>query len=511
MPKMTTNSLSGIFSRAALVGVTLLAATFTAQAFTYYVDANAGSDRNAGTSPNAPWQNCPGMTAYAGPGLLRPGDIVYFNRGATWKVSGLQGLYLTGGVTYVGNAWGSGTGKAHLTANSDLECGVVRFRDDRSYPTVFEGFNVDANRKVTSGVDINHARWTLMDGATKRVQDCEIHHTWSRTSLGQYKYGLIVSNHGGRGGYAENVEIIRCVVHDTSRDALCLYPGDENADCRIKNITVQGCEVYNTGQDPDFGAGSGILAKGYVQNAVIEYNYVHDTHGALVFLDSNETNHFGFGLLNIHVRYNILTGNTVHGAIRLYSPSSGSDPKDIKVYGNLVFNNPTGFYLGSDVGNTVSLLVYNNTFYNAPALIDNSRAKFTAFEFKNNLLYQNGGMPLTDNYGRLAAHSNNLFYRPDGGTLVRSNGLNYSATNLIHSYEPSASVSNPQFRNVANLPTAFAGTYRVNLAPNRDGLNLRSGSPGINNGIALSSAFAGSINSIGRPAGGRWDLGAYEQ
>jgi hypothetical protein len=106
MPKMTTNSLSGIFSRAALVGVTLLAATFTAQAFTYYVDANAGSDRNAGTSPNAPWQNCPGMTAYAGPGLLRPGDIVYFNRGATWKVSGLQGLYLTGGVTYVGNAWG---------------------------------------------------------------------------------------------------------------------------------------------------------------------------------------------------------------------------------------------------------------------------------------------------------------------------------------------------------------------------------------------------------------------
>ena len=42
------------------------------------------------------------------------------------------------------------------------------------------------------------------------------------------------------------------------------------------------------------------------------------------------------------------------------------------------------------------------------------------------------------------------------------------------------------------------------------GLNLQEGSPGINNGIALGSSFVGSINSVGRPAGNGWDIGAYE-
>jgi hypothetical protein len=42
------------------------------------------------------------------------------------------------------------------------------------------------------------------------------------------------------------------------------------------------------------------------------------------------------------------------------------------------------------------------------------------------------------------------------------------------------------------------------------GLNLQEGSLGINNGIALGSSFAGSINSGGRPAGNGWDIGAYE-
>jgi hypothetical protein len=512
MPKMTTKSLSRTVARAAMVGIGLLAATLTAKAAIYYVDANAGSDRNAGTSPSTPWQNCPGMKAYVGPGFLRPGDTVYFNRGATWRLAaGTQGLYLVGGVTYVGNVWGSGTDKAHLIATTNLDYGLVRFRDNPTYPTVFQGFNVNANGTVTTGVDINHAQWTLMNGALKRVQDCEVQHVWSLETLNQYKYGIIVSNHGGLNGYAENVEIIHCLVHDISRTGIALYPGDENANCRIKNMTVRGCEVYNTGQDPDFDGGSGIMAKGYVQDAVIEYNYVHDTKGPLLFLCSNQTNHFGVGLVNIHLRYNLLHSSTNQGSIRLYSTTSGSDPKDAKIYGNLAFNSSSGFYLGPDVGNTVSLLVYNNTFYNAKVLIDNSRAKFTVFEFKNNLMSHNGVVTLTDNYGRIVVHSNNLFYRSDGGTLVHSNGLNYSASNLIQSYEPSALVSNPLFKNVANLPSGFAGSYGTNLAPNNDGLSLRLGSPGINTGVTLSSTFDNSINSIVRPAGGGWDLGAYEQ
>jgi hypothetical protein len=143
---------------------------------------------------------------------------------------------------------------------------VVKMADHPTVPTRFIGFEVDANHQVTTGVDINWAHWTLMNGATKTVQDCEIHDTWSRTSLGQYEYGIIVSNWGGPNGLCANVVLQNCVVHDTARDAICLYPS------------------------------STALA---------------------------------------------------------------------------------GLYLGPEVANTVSLLVYNNTFYNAPVVIANSAAGFS--------------------------------------------------------------------------------------------------------------------------------------
>lgn len=475
---------------------------------TYYVDQTAGIDTNNGTTTTTPWKNCPGMSAWTGSASLQPGDMVYFDRGDTWMVSGSEGIHLVGGVTYVGNVWGTGS-KATLRANADMDGGVVRFRDHATLSTIIEGFNIDANSKVTSGVNINHTFWTLMNRAIKRVKDCEVHHIWSNTQLSQYKYGIIVSNHGGTAGYAENVELINCVVHDTSRDGICLYPGDENANCRIKNILVRGCEVYNTGQDPNYGAGSGILVKGFIQDATIEYNYVHDTVGALIFVNGNETNHFNVGPTNIHFRYNVLTGNTIHGGIRIYDGSSGKDPKDIKVYGNLVYNVPNGgLYLGTDVGNTLNLLVYNNTFFNAPVTIQNIPATVTAFEFKNNIVYRTSGTPLTDSGGKITSHSNNIYYR-GSGTLVSSGSSNFSSSNLT-TYEATALSSNPLFLDTTLAPTGFSGTYSANLAPNRNGFSLPSNSPAINTGTALASGYAGSINSSGRTTGS-WDIGAYEQ
>jgi hypothetical protein len=149
-----------------------------AQAATYYVDQSAGNDTNNGTSPATAWKNCPGMAAYTGTVVLGAGDVVYFNSAGTWLVTGTQGLYLVGGVTYIGDSWGTGT-RATIRANADLDAGVVRFRDHPTFETVFKGFEVDANRKVTSGIDINHAFYSLMTGATKRVQNSVVHHVWS--------------------------------------------------------------------------------------------------------------------------------------------------------------------------------------------------------------------------------------------------------------------------------------------------------------------------------------------
>jgi hypothetical protein len=495
----------------AVLAIVCVACTTPAFAATYYVDQNGGSDSNDGLAPTRAWKNSPGMSSYAGSRTLSAGDIVYFDRGDTWLVSGAQGLYLVGGVTYIGDSWGAGT-RATIRAAASLESGVVRFRDHPTQPTVFQGFDVDANGTASTGIDINHAHWQLMTGAIKRVANCIVHNVGGSFTNGDYTYGIIISNFGGTAGYAENVELVNNVVHDIARDGICLYPGDTSGSNRIRNITVRGNESYNTGTDPAYCCGAGYLIKGYVQDAFIEYNYAHDNKGAAVFINSNETNHFGVGPTNIHIRYNILTNATNNGIIRIYDGSSPGDPKNLKIYGNLIYNNTItgGLYAGStDLLNTLSLWVYNNTFYNAPVFFGNSSATASTFEFRNNIIYYSGGTPLTDAGGKITAHSNNIYYRPSG-TLVSSRGSSYTASSLA-TYEASASSGDPLFKGpLTNLPNGFTGTFGVNLAPNRDALSLLQGSNGVDRGFVLPTDYAGSINSAARPVGAGWDLGAYE-
>jgi len=492
-----------------LAGIALLFLGVNANAATYYVDQTAGNDTANGTSPSTPWKNAPGMSTWSGSKSLAPGDIVNFDRGDTWSVSGgSQGFYLVGGVTYIGDTWGTGT-RARIRATSGFDAGVVRFRDHATSPTVFQGFEVDANSQVANGIDINTGFWQLMNGATKRVKNCIVHHVYSQQNQGQYRYGIIVSNHGGTGGYAENVEILDNVVRDISRDAIGLYPGDENANTRIKNMLVRGNEVYNTGQDPGYCCGSGVLIKGYVVDATVEYNYVHNVKGASIFVNSNESNHFGNGPSNIHIRHNIVTNTTQNGAILVYDGSGGTDPKDLKIYGNIVYNSTVnaGLLLHGNLNGAISLRVYNNTFYNAPVHVESSGANYTTFEFKNNIVYYTGGVPFTDPGQKVTSHSNNIF--SGSGTVVTSGGANYTASNVT-TYEASASGANPLFKNAASLPVGFSGAYGINLAPSTDGLSVQAASFAVDRGAILVSPYNGSINSLTRSAATGWDIGAYE-
>lgn len=481
----------------AVMGLGLTAyPAYAQQAKVYYIDQAAGNDNNTGTSSSTPWKNSPGMTACSGvcaSTTLNPGDTVYFNSAGTWLVTGQYGLHVKGGVTYIGDSWGSGT-RATIRATATLAAAIIDFREDNpTIPTVVKGFNVDAGGNLANGISNNGVGFNMpfyttpLTGAVKRVDNLIVHNNWSRVSLGQYTYGIIVSNHGGTAATVSNVEILNSVVHDTSRDGINLYPGDENANCIISNITVRGNEVYNTGLDPDYGAGSGIIVKGRVQNAIIENNYVHDIPKAnLIFVNSNETHHFGFGPTKIHIRYNILNANNMgQGAILFYDGSGGTDPRDVNVYGNLVYattynsSKLGGLWLDTTLVGANTLHVYNNTFYNAPVTVNNSAATFPVFEFKNNIVYLSGG----------------------GTPITGANSFTASSNNLT---------TNPSFKNTANAPTGFAGTFGVDWAPKADGFSVLTGSPAIDAGTALASPYDGSINSLARPQGPAFDIGAYE-
>src|SRR5579864_6790407 len=92
--------MKNLFAILLLSGACFLFCPKSVQAANYYADPNTGKDGNAGTTPALAWKNAPGMTAYTGSGVLKPGDTVYFNSGGTWLVTGAYGLSITGGVAY---------------------------------------------------------------------------------------------------------------------------------------------------------------------------------------------------------------------------------------------------------------------------------------------------------------------------------------------------------------------------------------------------------------------------
>ena len=459
--------------------------SISAQAATYYVSPS-GSDSNSGTIPSAPWHNCPGMTAYSGSGSLKAGDVVYFDSGGTWLTTGAWGLSIMGGVTYIGDTWPAAGSRATIRLNAQPAdpYGVVDWRrDDPTTPTTLQGFDLDANHFYSDGVSVNHAHYLApLLGALKTINNVVAHNVASTASMGQFAYGIIVSDHGGASAPVSNVLVENSIVHDISRDGLLMYPGDENQQNTVSNVTFRNNVVYNVGQDSTYGSGSPIVVKGQVTNAIVEYNYVYgpgapDQFGAGIFLDSNQTNP-GTGMSNVHVRYNIVNWNLVSGGIRLYSSSDPSS-KDVSIYGNVVYNSTAngGFVINADLKGTNSIRLYNNTFYNAPITVTSSHASYSLFDVRNNIVYGPGSTPIS------------------GSNFFTANSNNLTTT--------------PSFKNTASLPTGFTGTYGVDLAPNADGLSLAAGSSAIGAGVVLGSPYNGSINSVIRPAAGPWDIGAY--
>jgi hypothetical protein len=495
-----------------LIGSFLLIFDSTGSAGTYYVKNSGCSDSNSG-SESSPWCHCPGLANWTGSAILNAGDTVYFDRGGIWTASsGNCVLNVAGGVSYIGDSWGSGT-RAKFQATNRLNHAVIRFyRDHANYETVVKGFEVDANHTATHGIGMNHPSWdigySLLTGAIKRIQNCVIHDTYSQVALGQYNYGIIISSWGGDGSTTvENVEILNNIIYNQSRTAINLYPNYNNNVDRIGRITIRGNETYSTAQDPGYSAGFGLVIKGYVYDVIAELNHFYGNNGSTggAVLVNNDFPG-GSGPTNIVIRYNILASNT---AQNVYISEYGS--KQIDFYGNIVMNagGGVGLKVENNTSDSLNLKMYNNIFFkNSVNILSNYASN--RIEFKNNIIYDTGRTLLSDPSGYISTnHNNNIYYRTDGGTLVNSAGSSYTPTNLA-SYESTGLWSNPLLLNTDDLPTGFIGTYGIDKRPNADGLSLQSNSPAKDSGASLGSPYNNSINSVSRPYGAGWDRGAYE-
>jgi hypothetical protein len=489
--------------------------SLNANGATYYVDIDhpQASDSNPGDE-SLPWKHCPGMPGWSGSAELQAGDIVYFNNAATWTVSSASAIIqVVGGVTYDGKTWGSGS-RATLRATGGLARSVINFMTDHpTEPTVVRGFEVDANNQLTSGIGINWPQSSgSLTGATKRIEDCDVHGVYSRSSQGQYEYGIVISSGWGGSRTVSNVEVLDCKVYDISRGGINVYSANDDPSSGISNVLVRGNEIYHIGTDPNY-AGSALPLKNHVVNVIVEYNNIHHpTRGIGMGISTHPEPGF-IGPENAIIRHNIIRESQHCGIF-----FQGGGDKSVDIYGNLIIENKyEGIRLALSLSDSLAVRIYNNTFYHNyeaewshELRIESNSADISLLEVKNNLFYAaSTTRTLGDDDGDITAHSNNIHYRPGGGTLVTANGLSYTASN-INSWEPTALTGDPLLKDPSDLPSGFIGTYGVDMEPDTDGLNITAASPAKDYGISLGSAYNSSINSIARPNGVGWDVGAYE-
>jgi hypothetical protein len=256
--------------------------------------------------------------------------------------------------------------------------------------------------------------------------------------------------YGCNGIYATNVRhamIDHNVVYRAGTSGIEAYFADD--------VTIQSNEVAETKQKANGADSNGIDADKATTKVVIQYNWSHGNGDGILLCQ------FSFG--DVVLRYNVIAGNTRYQV-----------------------------YLHSD--KAAKAKVYNNTVYND----------------RSNYLIYGYGTSLTSSYD---ITSNVLYSKVAGASLTTSSTIRYDsnlyggASLPVPSGDTHAVRADPQFTGSPDwtVGTPDAGP-RLTAAY---GLKVRTGSPAINKGVAISGNgghdYAGATLYNGKP-----DIGAFE-
>ncbi|HKI44986.1 MAG TPA: right-handed parallel beta-helix repeat-containing protein, partial [Balneolales bacterium] len=404
-----------------------------------------------------------------------------FNPSGTWQQSDNSTLLsLKGGVTYDGCSWKNDSclpeqmsQKATFkmlgdyTANKDRP-GLVIFRDDNpTIETVLKGFEIDGNKKLISGITVNWPGSTKsLNGQIKRIEGCYIHDFGSPPTT---PFGIYSLKVGANKDYTtENIEIIDNRVEDAPRACISIYDAVSDGAHEIKNVLIRGNRVTRGGNNAVV-RGNGIHFKNKVTGAIVEYNLSYNNDGSGILLEDSSPRPGPKGII---LRRNILYGNNV-GGITLGRPGS----KSVEIEGNWIYKNAQGgVLLQSDLKGILNVKIYKNTLVEdvGGEIIVSSAARFETFEITKNVLNAlSTKIPLVNSSpDGVKYHSDNEFYRPGGGILVKDRTSSYQLSNL-DSWDPLAGAENV-LKNPLNPPTGFIGL----TTENTDGFDTVKGDVG---------------------------------
>lgn len=489
----------------ALLFFAIFGVSTSANAATYYVK-NGGNDSLSGLDDANAWETIAKVEA-----TVTSGDTVYFRSQDTW-IGTDPLLDCMEGVIYDGATYGSGT-RATLQATSRVAgYGVVQIYTSN---VIFRGFLVDSNELSLGGVYIGGTSPTPSGDITDiTVDDCEIiNGITTDIPNPSYYYAILV---GARGSHTtSNVTVTNNIVHEAGHEGIAVYPNWGVAGNRVNTALIRGNTVYNVGQAG--GSTHPIDIGNDSDNITVEYNTVSGSAIAVLNYGPGYTGPDEYPD-NFIVRHNIMqeTGFSASGYFDFpHFYGSGA------FYGNILID--ASIALSGVDYHDKSIKMYNNTIYSPNitsmwgcAGIYEGGSNTSGIEFRNNIYYCNlAARCFYDWAGQIGSsqHSNNIYHKPSGGTLVFTQAASYTSAS-INTWEPTAQNTDPNFTG-GTLPTGFSGTYGTDLLPNTNYFAITTG-PTIDTGATLGSPYNFSINSAGlaspflRPQGGAYDIGAYE-
>ena len=361
---------------------------------TYYLDAQAGSDDNSGTSENAPWQTL----AKASQLTLQAGDRLLLKRGGTFHgVLEISGHGQSGRPIEVG---AYGTGSQPKVVGFDESDYAVRILNSE-YLTLrdLEIVNTGKERKarrtglMVACSDYGVSRCITLDGLF--IHD--VNGSLVKEEGGGS--GLFIVNRGKSiASRFDSLTISNCHIKDCARNAM-IWSGYYDRHNWLPNTHVVvrgnliegvpgdgivpiGCDgtliEYNVMRNcPDLlpmtEAAAGIWpwscdntviqfnevsdhkapwdAQGYdcdynCRNTLIQYNYSHDNYGGLVLIcDSGNERNYSIGNQGSRVRYNISIGDGMRPRETrsgMFSPNIhiAGRVEDTQVEHNIIHSNP---------------------------------------------------------------------------------------------------------------------------------------------------------------------------
>lgn len=268
--------------------------------------------------------------------------------------------------------------------------------------------------------------------------------------------GLVLD--GALAGGGEGASVFYCGTgsHDLHLSNVEIRNGDGNGVlCDGANHEFRNTKVHHNGLYAGYLNSNGMYMTTDSTVIIGGEFYENECYGVR-FFDSDTSRSADNNLVRDARIYNNGFGAGLNGSSQCGSGGGGIVLGDVNnsAYNNVVYGNFWGFNASS---NASGLKLLNNTFYgnmHGVWIISSSNA-----EVKNNIVYNNGS------------------------------GIINDATNtaLLNNF-----TSDPQFADATRFD-----------------LSLRTGSPAIDAGVALS-AVTTDIRGVSRPQGGAYDVGAYE-